>query len=146
MKFIKGFFYYVLQFTWGIIQNAAGLIIFIKYRKERHNKFFGACVTYIESEDKPWGGVSLGYFIFINVKSEKESLEATVVHEYGHTIQSLIFGPLYFLIIGLPSAIWCNAKAYKSLRKEKQISYFSRFPENFANSLGEKYTKLPAPR
>lgn len=33
--------------------------------------------------------------------------EKTIKHEYGHQLQSYILGPLYLLIIGLPSGLWC---------------------------------------
>lgn len=61
-------------------------------------------------------------------------------HEYGHTIQSLILGPLYLIIIGIPSTLWgflpcCNVK-----RKAKSISYFSFFTEKWANFFGEQVT------
>ena len=59
--------------------------------------------------------------------------ERLVVHEYGHTIQSLILGPLYFLIVGLPSVIW-------GMVKKPEQSYFSFYTEKWANHLGEKFT------
>lgn len=146
MRYIKGFFYYLIQFTWGILQNIAGIIILIKYRKERKEKFFGSLITFVNNDGDDWGGVSLGCFIFINEQREKDTLESTSVHEYGHTIQSLVLGPLYFFVVGIPSFIWCNSKKFRKLRKEKGISYFSRFPENSANKLGEMYTKMAAPK
>jgi len=36
---------------------------------------------------------------------DDEIEQRTLVHEYGHTIQSIILGPLYLLIIGIPSSI-----------------------------------------
>lgn len=49
--------------------------------------------------------VMFGLFIFINKNDHTEKLRK---HEYGHTIQSLILGPLWIFVIGLPSLIWCS--------------------------------------
>jgi len=92
-----------------------------------------------------WGGISLGMFIIINGNRDDYWASTTKVHEYGHTLQSLILGPLYLFIIGIPSFIWCNAKKFVKMRKDKNISYFDFYPEKRANYLGQRATKLPAP-
>jgi hypothetical protein len=135
--------YVIWQCTWGIIQNTFGFFLFLKYRREEHLNFFGSVATI--HKDK-WGGVSLGMFIFINGTRGEEWKNDTLVHEFGHTIQSLILGPLYMFVIGIPSIIWCNSKKYIKLRKEKGVSYFDFYPEKWANHLGSKITKLPAPK
>ena len=61
-----------------------------------------------------------------------------LVHEYGHTIQSLILGPLYLLIIGIPSSLWGFLGGRK--RREQQIPYCAFFTEKWANRLGEWVT------
>ena len=63
-----------------------------------------------------------------------------LVHEYGHTIQSLILGPLYLIVIGIPSTLWGFLPNLHKKRKDDQISYFSFFTEGWANRLGEKVT------
>ena len=146
MKYVKGFIFYFLQFTWGFLQNLVGFIIFVQNRKEKNIKFFGSRVTLIESKGNNWGAISFGCFIFVNALREKDTFDTTCVHEYGHTIQSLFLGPFYLFAVGIPSFIWCNKKSYRAMRKEKGISYFSRYPENWANSLGEKVTGQPAPK
>ena len=37
---------------------------------------------------------------------DEELSKRLLVHEYGHTIQSLIFGPLYLIVMGIPSTLW----------------------------------------
>ena len=70
-----------------------------------------------------------------------EELSARLlVHEYGHTIQSLMLGPLYLIVIGIPSTLWGFLPNLNRKRKEEQISYFSFFTEKWANILGEKVT------
>lgn len=62
-------------------------------------------------------------------------------HEYGHTIQSLLLGPLYLIVIGLPSLVWSRWKRFIRLRREKGIPYFWFYTERWADWLGERITK-----
>ena len=61
-------------------------------------------------------------------------------NEYGHTIQSLIFGPFYLIVTGIPSTLWGFLRYFQN-KRNNGISYFSFFAEKFANYLGEKVTK-----
>ena len=109
MKYILQFFYLVLQFTWGAIQNVLGFLLFLKNIRCEH--------------EGDWGGVSLGAFIFINGKRGDEYKKTVSVHEYGHTIQSLILGPLYLFVVGIPSFVWCNNKKCIAYRQEQNKYY-----------------------
>lgn len=143
MKTLKLIIFWILQWTWGLPQNLIGLFFTLKLKREPKELFNGACVTW---HGENWGGVSLGMFLIINGKHNEQWRQDTLVHEYGHAIQSLILGPLYLFVIGIPSYIWCNSKKYIELRKNKDISYFEFYPEKWANKLGAKYTGLPAPK
>lgn len=142
---MKNILYCVWQCTWGILQTMLGFFVFLCNFKCRHYLYHGAVVT--EWNDK--SSVSLGMFVFVTkepyfyekLKDEYEIYELSsrlLVHEYGHTIQSLIFGPLYLIVIGIPSTLWGFLPSCAKNRKEKQISYFSFFTEKWANILGEK--------
>ena len=76
------------------------------------------------------GGVCLGEYVFV---PESGDGNKTRQHELGHRIQSRILGPLYLLIVGIPSACLCLA-ANRSRRINQ--TYFEHFPENWANRLG----------
>lgn len=83
------------------------------------------------------GSVSLGMFIFVNATRGEKNAERTAAHEYGHTIQSLLLGPMYLLIVGIPSFLWC--RHYSRHRAEyaaRGIDYYSRFPEKQATKYG----------
>lgn len=76
------------------------------------------------------GSVSLGMFIFVtNIKHEE-----TIMHEYGHTRQSMLLGPLYLLVIGLPSFIW--AGCFDNYRSKHNKSYYDFYTESWADKLG----------
>ena len=140
-------FYILIQCTWGILQTLLGFIVFLINIKHKHYFYHGAIVT---ERDAP-SSVSLGMFVFVTTKpmkdkrtenriSDDELRDRLLVHEYGHTIQSLIFGPLYLIVMGIPSTLWGFLPSCQK-RREKGVSYFSFFTEKFANYLGEKVTK-----
>lgn len=129
----------LIQATWGLLQNVAGLVVLLVLgRGRRRYRFRAALVT----EWALAGGLSLGAFIFV----PKGCPRSLIVHEYGHTVQSLILGPLYLPIIGLPSMLWANLPACRNWRRTRGISYYSFFPERWANALGERVCGEPAPR
>ncbi len=145
---MKVFLYRLWQCTWGIIQTVVGGAVFLLYRKEKHFSYHGSIVTVWNNTSS----VSLGMFVFITGKpyfadklssqySKMECSRRLLVHEYGHTIQSLILGPLYLILMGIPSSLWAGLPCANKMRKEKGVSYFSFFTESWANTLGEMVTK-----
>ncbi len=141
MKTVKSILFYIWQFTFAIVQNLIGLFMFIAYKSKgaQSEKFHNSIVTYIDK--KNFGGVSLGIFIFINAKREGDQLHDTKIHEYGHTIQSAILGPVWLFVIALPSVIWCNTPKFVKLRKEQGVSYYKAYCEGWANTAGAWATK-----
>jgi hypothetical protein len=137
MKIIKLIIFWILQWTWGLPQNLLGLFFTLKMKRHPKEMFNGALVTW---HDENWGGISLGMFLIICGNKSPLWKKDTLTHEYGHAIQSIILGPLYLFVIGIPSYIWCNGKKYIELRKNKDISYYEFYPEKWANKLGEKFT------
>ena len=126
----------LIQALWGFPQTLLGLVLYGVNRKKGHVRFHGALVV-------PWrhrGSVSLGPFIFLSNKVNDEFVSNLVVHEYGHCIQSLIFGPAYLLVIGIPSLIWGEWPALRKKREDYELPYFTFFTERFANYLGRKVT------
>ncbi len=137
-SFVKVFLYRLCQCTWGLPQTLLGLLVFLAHRKEKHYVCHGAVVTECERDLN----ISLGLFVFIrkSVDSGKKGGRQPdmLAHEYGHTIQSLLLGPLYLPVIGVPSWLWCNIPNLRKLRKKKKISYHSFYTEKWADYLGEK--------
>ena len=82
------------------------------------------------------GAVTLGCYVFVGLNSEYRK---TVKHELGHTIQSKILGPLYLIVIGIPSITYCGLRRiFPSLRKK---NYYDFYTEKWANNLSKKYIK-----
>ena len=126
---MKRLLFIIWQWTWGFIQTFCGFVLFLINFKCKHYWYHNALVT-VWDKNK---GVSLGLFIFVWPDDQ-----SCVVHEYGHSIQSLILGPLYFVVIGIPSAIWCNVLA--GYRKRRRKNYYDFYPEKSANYLGSRAT------
>ena len=77
------------------------------------------------------GGLTLGRFIFVN--QHFTDLEETILHEIGHVKQSRILGPLYLIIIGIPSISWAGLR--RLIPALKKINYYSFYTERTANKL-----------
>ena len=125
---MKKIFYITLQCTWGILQTAIGAIVFIIFIKGKHSIFKGSVVT-------SWNlnsGVSLGLFIF----TDKNGM--LLEHEYSHTMQSLLLGPLYIPVISLPSLLWAGLPYSRKLRKNKKLPYNSFYTEKWAEAIRSK--------
>ena len=138
--------YILLQCIWGLPQTLVGLVVFLLNCNCKHYLYHGSVVT-------TWGSkssLSLGLFVFISDDpfcyypsyiekySKEEFSKMLLVHEFGHTIQSLIFGPLYLFAVGIPSIVWSFLPMFVRKREKEQISYFSVYPERWANRLGER--------
>ena len=139
--------YWLIQWTWGIVQNVLGGLLTLLLRR-KHARFFGAIVTRWDFR----GSMALGMFLFLGRSRQDapqgsftEAERRILVHEYGHTVQSCILGPLYLPVIGLPSLLWANLPFFRQRRQKKGRSYYSAYPERWANALGERVTKRPAP-
>lgn len=137
MKVIKE----ILFWTWCLPQTLVGLIgKWIFKGKLWHS-------TGIEKylPDKIWvsktmpSAVSLGKYII--ARDGKGYLsDHTLKHEYGHQIQSFILGPLYLLIIALPSGLWCwfihdLVNKIRIKKGKERLSYYWFYTEAWANKL-----------
>lgn len=127
-------FFYFLQFTWGLPVNLAGLLLFLCCRGSRREKFHNSVVTCLPGD---FGGLSLGVFIFLGVQNADER-RRLCVHEYGHTIQCLFLGPLYWILVVLPSAVWYHL--FSGYRKRRQIPYDALYCERWATAWGKKWS------
>lgn len=148
---IRHALYNAAQWTWGLPQTLAGAGLYMKHRHEPHFDYNGAKVTAWNRDS----GISLGKFIFVpreksgslevSAKSDSEKAQIPEVsrflldHEYGHSIQSLILGPAYLLLIGAPSLAWNRLPYFARKRKKTGRSYYSAVFERTANHLGEKH-------
>ena len=151
--------YNLLQWTWCIPQNLLGAGLVLIHRKDPHFSYRGARVTEWSRQD----GISLGRFIFIPARratgshrigkhgyadktkshgkptdTGRSGRDFLLEHEYGHSIQSLMLGPFYLLLVGLPSMAWNRLPYFARQRKKTGKSYYSAIFERTATTLGAR--------
>lgn len=119
MKTLKGIAN-TLLWVWQAPQNTIGAVYYNWFGGDRVY-----CKDFIRAKivKKHMGSITLGNYIILQK-------QAHLQHELGHTIQSKLFGPLYLLIVGLPSIISAGVKP---------IDHKNTWYEKWATSLGKKY-------
>ena len=116
----------ILLYIWEWPQNLLGLLLRTIYKG--HDSEYNDAI--VRRSTKMRGGISLGRYIIIN----QWSTAKTVMHEYGHTIQSKRLGWFYLLLVGLPSIVW--AGLYGSVIKPTVNGYYRFITECSADRLG----------
>ena len=118
-----------LLWLWQLPQHLLGLAVW------KVLKLAGKVVSTVESHDNAiifvdvQIGLSLGKYIFI-CKSYGGN---TIKHEQGHSVQSRRLGPLYLLIIGLPSF---TGNIYSRITHKNSAWYYRQPWEAQADKLG----------
>lgn len=97
---MKKCLYYILNLTWGLPLTAVGALaafgcLLIGRRPKRH----GGCWYFNIGSD--WGGLNLGLFFF----TDQWDSRTVKNHEYGHSLQNALWGPLMIFVIAIPSVI-----------------------------------------
>lgn len=137
MKLIMNYIRNLILFIWQLPQHLLA-ILYIGYLVMMC-KDLGVDSRYKQAIVMPCvmrGAVTLGCYVFVGLNSEYRK---TVKHELGHTIQSKILGPLYLIVIGIPSITYCGLRRiFPSLRKK---NYYDFYTEKWANNLSEKHIK-----
>lgn len=124
-------FFILLDGLWELPQNILGAIVKLVYAehglREVDTYRQGTCQIQNWSMSS---GVSLGWFQFTHPFADKN----TCSHEVGHSVQSVMLGPLYLLVIGLPSIIWAGI-VYPRVGGD----YYRFYTERWANKLSGVY-------
>ncbi len=104
---LKRIAYIFIQCTWGAVQSLLGLIAMLLLGNQKRGFYRCAVLTEYDIDSAPkymrWlGCVSLGMFIFVGTHKDtsRERAREIASHEYGHTFQSLLLGPLYLIMVG----------------------------------------------
>ena len=130
-KKIKNFF---MNWVWQLPQNLLG-VIWKNIKK-------GSIITPISNNDiesvgakayliKARGTVTLGKYVFISHTYRDQ--DTIIKHECGHVKQSKMLGPLYLIVIGVPSILHAWLNDYIGCDKESGYSHF--YTEKCADKL-----------
>jgi hypothetical protein len=125
-------------FVWELPQNVLGAIDLVacfalrrveRVRWERERVFVKV---------RGAGAVSLGLFVFWSDDDTPyvRITNANKEHEYGHSLQSRMLGPLYLPLVGVPSSCRVGyAVAYRAVTGRRWDGYFRGYPEDWADRL-----------
>ena len=116
----------VLLWIWQLPQNLLGLLVILFSRGKKADGYYTTTANF---------GVSLGNYIIVRNGANQD----TINHEKGHQVQSKRFGPLYLLIIGLPSAMFnlIDRVFHKNWPVNKRLKWYYSLPwEKNADDLG----------
>lgn len=122
----------VLLTIWQLPQVLVGLFLLTLYKKSSK-------VIYKDDYETIYscniaGGMSLGTIILIN---KYMCTKDTIAHERGHAKQSRILGPLYLIIIGIPSLIHAWVNNIIGCCDNQPAGYYHFYTEKWADKLGK---------
>ena len=123
----------ILLYVWQLPQNLLGLIIVaitgfglpVDIRGNNHR--LPSSLLFLNKQMR--GGISLGRYIIMNGSYAGDT--TSWLHERGHSVQSMMLGPLYLLVIGLPSLLWACW-----WNEDRNRDYYSFYTERWADRLG----------
>ena len=118
------------NWVWQLPQNLLG-IIWKRIKKE-------SVITSISNDDirsvdaeaylmKAGGAVTLGKHVFISQTYRDQGM--TIKHECGHVKQSKMLGPLYLIVIGVPSILHAWLNDYIGCCKKHKDGYYHFYTE-----------------
>ena len=97
----------LLHWTWQLPQTLIGWFVYQYIKFKDKNCIIDECThksghyAVMTKSEGFMGGVSLGRYVFTNMQDGMISYR----HEFGHSIQSLMLGPLYLIIIRIHSSL-----------------------------------------
>lgn len=130
MKHVFNTLKFIVLLLWQLPQSIIGwlmLLYFIVVGKVRYINYVWDAFIF-EASDMS-GSISLGTIIICDEYGAKHP--EIIQHELGHVKWSKYTGPLYLLIIGIPSILW--AALYKKLGYK---NYYQFYTEATANKAG----------
>lgn len=136
-KICLGILYWILSLTWGGLMTWVGLLVTGVIIIFFHGKVYLNGFSYIVEVQQCKGG--WGLELGAPALASKGSVEGVRKHEFGHSIQNIIWGPLYLFVIGLPSLIryWYRRYLHKH-HKPITTDYDSIWFEGQATRWGTK--------
>lgn len=129
-----------LSLTWGFPMSAVGALTAAALHIARPWLYwlFGVEITRTRFGGRPcfllgsgWGGLTLGHVIL----AQRDAPEALLRHEWGHTVQNTLFGPL-MLPLTLSSAVRYHHRLHRARRGESLPPYDAWWFEAQATRLG----------
>ncbi len=119
------------QISWGALNTVVGVVCgslcIVLLREARVLRWKTVSVVHLPG--RRFGAVTLGPVVVAGGPVDADLLD----HEKGHWYQSIALGPLYFLIIGLPSI---THAAWYARHRSFGPAYFHFYTEAWADAWG----------
>lgn len=154
---INKFWYYALNYTWGLPLTIVGWLVAFVLRITGHKPVmkYGPCLVFSVG-GRLWGGFSIGTTIVVDTDPSNFPDGITtnteiLSHEFGHSLQNAMFGPFMLFVVSIPSMIrywWATIKQMKDPKFAKNFDYYSIWFEGTASEWGSwNYVMywMPAP-
>lgn len=126
-----------LLLIWELPQNIVGAFYFIIHGVFAKTFIIDDGDSFEMYSDKQKGAVSLGVFRVYKAEYYKSSayyVKLKRMHEKGHRQQSKWLGPLYPIVIGIPSIIWATLHSF--CKPISKIDYYWFYTEKWADKIG----------
>ena len=98
-KVLSYIVFYLIQFTWGIVYNLVGLVLATWMLITGHKPYRCGPYIYFLAPELP-GSIDGGVFYIAGSTSANTNL-----HEMGHGLQNMVWGPLMVFVIVIPSTV-----------------------------------------
>lgn len=122
---------FIIDWVWQLPQNICG-IVWRRVKKDSIITEVGNSVADSVGAKvylmKARGGVTLGKYIFISQTYQDQS--NVIKHECGHVKQSKMLGPLYLIVIGIPSILHAAFNNFIGCCKKHEEGYYHFYTEH----------------
>lgn len=133
----------IILYIWQLPQNLLGELLVLFYLPQETYDFRPYEITLsplvlLHYSTRMLAGISLGRHIIMS-SIYKDYNGRAECHEYGHCRQSIYLGPLYLLVIGLPSLLGniFDRMAHRDWPSAKRAEWYYNQPwEKWADRLG----------
>lgn len=126
-----------LLLIWELPQNILGALLFIFFAVFSDSVILDDDDSLEMYSPMMRGAISLGIFRVYAYKylgNGARYVELVRKHEKeGHRKQSMMLGPLYLIVIGLPSLVWAALHSY--VKRLGAVDYYSFYTEKWADRL-----------
>ena len=123
----------LLLYIWQLPQNLLGLIVLavvgVNVPYDIRGNRYRWPSSFVYFSNRMSGGISLGQYVILSSRYVGDV--NAWYHERGHHLQSMILGPLYLLVIGIPSIVWA---AWWNPKRSRDYYWF--YTESLADKLG----------
>ena len=126
-----------LLMLWELPQNIIGALMFIFFAVFSDSVILDDDDSLEMYSPMMRGAISLGIFRVYAYKylgNGARYVELVRKHEKGHRQQSKWLGPLYLIVIGIPSIIWATLHSF--CKPISKIDYYWFYTEKWADKIG----------